>query len=181
MICRWCKGESPASTSILQRPDGSYTGDAAEIGAILRRSWDPIFAMYAKGGEPSWERFELRYSDHIKSVPWEVSDMTGEELRVLLGRMSGSSCVGIDGWRVEELKRLPTEILDMLADIFNLVEKLGKWPLSLQRALVTLIPKGQGCQPLDLRPITVMSVIYRLWAVRRLQDLKAWQEKTLLV
>ena len=87
-----------------------------------------------------------------------------------------SSSSGMDGWRVRELRKLPEPILDMLACFFNMVKSTGCWPLSLQRALVSLIPKGQGCQPLDLRPISVMSVIYRLWAVRRLSDLLAWQE-----
>eukprot|EP00973_Karenia_brevis_P016971 2329109-Karenia_brevis.AAC.1 len=31
-------------------------------------------------------------------------------------------------------------------------------------------------QPTDLRPISVMSVVYRLWAARRLWDMKSWQE-----
>eukprot|EP00973_Karenia_brevis_P003253 447503-Karenia_brevis.AAC.1 len=55
-------------------------------------------------------------------------------------------------------------------------EESGKWPVALERALVSLVPKGQGCRPQDLRPISVMSAIYRLWAARRLLDLKRWQE-----
>eukprot|EP00973_Karenia_brevis_P084880 11778566-Karenia_brevis.AAC.1 len=83
---------------------------------------------------------------------------------------------GADGWSVEELKHLPDEFLDMLAMIFNEIERQGKWPRSLERALITLISKGQGAKPEDLRPISVMSVVYRLWAIRRLQDLRQWQE-----
>eukprot|EP00973_Karenia_brevis_P066850 9293059-Karenia_brevis.AAC.1 len=40
-----------------------------------------------------------------------------------------------------------------------------------------MIGKGDGYVPSAMRPISVMSVIYRLWALRRLQDLKLWQEK----
>eukprot|EP00973_Karenia_brevis_P026165 3610195-Karenia_brevis.AAC.1 len=39
-----------------------------------------------------------------------------------------------------------------------------------------MIPKGSGSGPLDMRPISVMSAVYRLWAARRMQDLRQWQE-----
>eukprot|EP00973_Karenia_brevis_P082496 11434733-Karenia_brevis.AAC.1 len=82
----------------------------------------------------------------------------------------------MDGWRVAELKALPLPLLEALAVIFNVIEKRGRWPKALERALVSLIPKGAGSQPQDLRPISVMSAIYRLWAARRLWDLRSWQE-----
>lgn len=90
--------------------------------------------------------------------------------------MGSGQAAGIEGWRVEELAALPDLLLDQLAEFYNVVERTATWPHSLERAVVSLIPKGQGSRPLDLRPISVMSVIYRVWAVRRLQDLKGWQE-----
>eukprot|EP00973_Karenia_brevis_P037452 5165337-Karenia_brevis.AAC.1 len=57
-----------------------------------------------------------------------------------------------------------------------MVEQLGRWPQALEQAVVTLITKGNGAKPEDLRPISVMSTVYRLWAARRLWDLKVWQE-----
>eukprot|EP00660_Eupelagonema_oceanica_P019581 gene19581-biopygen10780 len=65
----------------------------------------------------------------------------------------------------------------LLADMFNAVEHTGKWPISLRRSLITLIPKGEGADPLQLRPISVMSPIYRLWAAARLRDMLGWQER----
>ncbi|CAE8623234.1 unnamed protein product [Polarella glacialis] len=84
---------------------------------------------------------------------------------------------GMDGWNVGELKLLPAPLLDLLAEMFNGIERSGKWPRPLECAMVSLISKGAGCEPNDLRPITVMSVVYRVWAIRRLQNLRTWQEK----
>eukprot|EP00973_Karenia_brevis_P038607 5327511-Karenia_brevis.AAC.1 len=42
--------------------------------------------------------------------------------------------------------------------------------------MVSFVPKGEGDGPLDARPITVMSVIYRMWAASRLKHIKTWQE-----
>ena len=68
-------------------------------------------------------------------------------------------------------------LLERLAAFYNLVEDTGVWPKSLQQALVTLIPKGDGANPIDMRPISVMSAVYRLWACARLVDVKRWQEQ----
>ena len=50
-------------------------------------------------------------------------------------------------------------------------------PQGLERAIISLILKGEGAGPLDLRPISVMSAVCRLWAASRLADVKRWQEQ----
>eukprot|EP00973_Karenia_brevis_P021717 2986322-Karenia_brevis.AAC.1 len=66
--------------------------------------------------------------------------------------MSGGP--GMDGWRVPELKALHVFFFNLLADFFNTVERSGRWPTALLVAHVTLIDKGAGSGPLDLRPIS---------------------------
>eukprot|EP00973_Karenia_brevis_P076254 10589747-Karenia_brevis.AAC.1 len=155
--------------------DGRLTANLEEMDKMVRDAWLPIFQKFANREEPSWQQFRDKYDRHIKACPMEVTEITGEELQRIVTHMSGSP--GMDGWRISELKALPLSILNGLADMFNLIERTGRWPTSLERAVVSLIPKGQGYQPLDLRPISVMSCVYRLWAARRLQDVKKWQEK----
>ena len=41
---------------------------------------------------------------------------------------------------------------------------------------MVLIPKGEGEEPLKQRPITITSVMYRLWAATRLRKVATWQE-----
>ena len=40
----------------------------------------------------------------------------------------------------------------------------------------SLIRKDRGVGPLDLRPISVMPLHYRIWAALRLANFMAWQE-----
>ncbi|KAJ9458472.1 hypothetical protein DIPPA_34259 [Diplonema papillatum] len=47
-------------------------------------------------------------------------------------------------------------------------------------SLVSLIPKTDDTSPTNLRPITVTSCVYRLWACRRLQDAMEWQDGWIL-
>ena len=85
----------------------------------------------------------------------------------------------MEGWRVAELKRLPKPLLNRLAALFNVIEKTSRWPKCLERSLVTLVQKstGHNTNPEDLRPITVMSAIYRLWASTRVRNVMEWQEQ----
>eukprot|EP00660_Eupelagonema_oceanica_P019619 gene19618-biopygen24621 len=105
------------------------------------------------------------------------ADLTGADLRAVLAKMGGRQAGGMEGWRVRELKALPEPLLDLLARVFNAVERTGRWPPALQRALITLIPKGRGGEPTQMRPISVMSAVYRLWAAARLRDVIQWQER----
>ena len=109
-------------------------------------------------------------------MPMELSDLTADDLAATLAHQSAKSAAGMDGWRVAELKRLPPFLLSKLADLLNVVERSGQWPSSLERALITLIPKGEGGDPLAMRPISVASAVYRLWAATRLRDAIKWQE-----
>ena len=52
-----------------------------------------------------------------------------------------------------------------VATLLNVVEESGEWPQEVLAAYVTMIPKSSGgTRPQDQRPITVLDVLYRVWA-----------------
>lgn len=63
--------------------------------------------------------------------------------------------------------------------MFDIIEDPGAWPSALTAGIVSLISKGEGTIPLKLRPIGIMSVVYRLWAATRVAEVMSWQEKWL--
>ena len=83
---------------------------------------------------------------------------------------------GADSWKVDELKLLPVNMLDRLACMFDLIEEHGSWPQALTKGIVSLISKGEGSEPSKLRPIGLMSCVYRLWAAARVREVMSWQE-----
>ena len=54
---------------------------------------------------------------------------------------------------------------------------MGVWPDRLAEGFISLVPKGEGAEALQLRPLSVLPTIYRLWAGLRLGDAMKWQEK----
>ena len=171
----YTSGITSALALVLQRPDGSLTADPTEMDALLRDACGPIFKLYASFHEPPWEPFETRFGAYIVSNPLAAPPLTGDELRTTLKRQSIRTACGPDGWRVAELRALPPFFLDHLATLLTCVETQGRWPRALRQAWVTLIPKGASPSPLDQRPISVASAVYRLWAATRLRYAVEWQ------
>ena len=46
----------------------------------------------------------------------------------------------------------------------------------LTHAAVSFIPKGEGLDPLNLRPLSVLPLVYRAWAAIRCSQCTLWQE-----
>ena len=76
-----------------------------------------------------------------------------------------------------ELQALPLHLFEKLAQVLNLVEETGTWPVPLTRVLTSLVQKGEGSAPQKLRPIGLMASVYRLWASLRVRDIMHWEEK----
>ena len=67
-------------------------------------------------------------------------------------------------------------LLGWVADLLREVERLGKWPARMAEGYTALIPKEGPPGPLQTRPLSVLSMVYRLWAGVHLVDAIEWQE-----
>ena len=100
--------------------------------------------------------------------------LTGQMLADVVLR-KGVSAGSLDGWGWRELKALPVSWFDELARILTKVEDLGVWPDGLLDAYITMIPKTDGdATPLGQRPLSVLPVVYRIWAAARMGQLEGW-------
>ena len=87
----------------------------------------------------------------------------------------GVSAGSLDGWGWRELKVLPVSWYDGLARILSKVEDLGVWPEGLLDAYITMIPKADGdATPLGQRPLSVLPIVYRIWASALMGQLDGW-------
>ena len=67
---------------------------------------------------------------------------------------------------------------DKLTELLRTVEKTGVWPERIAEGFTSLVPKGDGGRdPMKLRPLTVLSQVYGIWARLRMEDTLAWQEQ----
>ena len=175
-VYRWLKDESYAPpVTFLSRPDVTATANLAEMDGLLQDAWRPINRKYASDPEPDPAAFLRWYGCPMRRVPMIASRLDGPRLRKGLSRMKPSA-LGLDGWSLADLRSFPDRLLGWLADLLREVERLGKWPIRLAEGYTALIPKEGPPGPLNTRPLTVLSMVYRLWAGVRLVDAIAWQE-----
>jgi hypothetical protein len=104
--------------------------------------------------------------DRLPPFP-AIGRITGAALKGVIKAGPPSKAPGRDGWSYLDLKRLPTEALDLLALIFHAVEATGEWPEPIAHSFVAMLPKGGTGMVDDYRPIVLLSVYYRLWAKAR--------------
>ena len=72
---------------------------------------------------------------------------------------------------------LPLPWFSGLAILLELVESTGTWPQGLLDAYIAMVPKADGdSTPLGQRSLSVLPVVYRLWASLRLGHSREWVE-----
>ena len=146
------------------------------VDAEFRKAWMPYFC---RSGHPqvSVDQF-LGFIGHF--LPQQgclvLPRITGRDLQEV-AHAKKSTAGGLDGWAWNEIKALPLPWFSGLAILLELVESTGIWPQGLLDAYIAMIPKADGdSTPLGQRPLSVLPVVYRLWASLRLGHLREWVE-----
>ena len=159
-------GLSPGGSGILSDP--------SRIDEEFRKAWLPYFCRSGQR-EARLEEFDFEVEGWLPLLP-EVSlpCLTGQMLsNVIQGK--GATAGSLDGWGWRELKVLPVSWYDGLARILAAVESTGVWPDGLLDAYIAMIPKTDGdATPLGQRPLSVLPVVYRIWASTRMGQLGDW-------
>ena len=100
--------------------------------------------------------------------------LTGRLLADVVQRKSAIAG-SLDGWGWRELKVFTVSWYDEVARILSKVEDLGVWPDGLLDAYITTIPKTDGdATPFGQRPLSVLPIVYRVWASVRMGQLEDW-------
>ena len=98
------------------------------------------------------------------SCPFKELDV--ETWKQSMQHLNFKSARGSCGFSYRDLSRLPLVLLDWLFKLYHLAEQGFGWPRQLALARVTMLAKPDS--PLDnpnsVRPITIMSILYRQWS-----------------
>ena len=72
---------------------------------------------------------------------------------------------GPDSWSPWDLKCMPHPFQIALTSLFNLFIEQAQWPLALTNATVAMLSKQDGVFQIEqTRPITILSMVYRVWS-----------------
>ena len=177
---KWLRADLVPPSPFLQchrglTPGGSgVLADPARIDEEFRKAWLPYFCRSGQR-ETSLDEFNSECDGWLPLLgEFSLPALTGDMLFEVVKRKSATAG-SLDGWGWRELKVLPVAWFDNLARILAKVEELGVWPDGLLDAYITMIPKVDGdATPLGQRPLSVLPVVYRIWASARMIQLEPW-------
>ena len=156
-------------------PGGSgVLADPAWIDEEFFKAWLPYFCRSGQR-EASLEEFALEVDGWLPVLPVvSLPRLTGQMLADVVQR-KGATAGSLDGWEWMEFKVLPVSWYDELARILTKVEKIGVWPDGFLDVYIAMIPKTDGdATPLGQRPLSVLPIVYRIWASARVGRLGGW-------
>ena len=177
---RWLRPDLVPPAPFLQckshlTPGGSgVLADPARIDEEFRKAWLPYFCRSGQR-ETSLEEFSFEVQGWLPLLPvFELPRLTGQMLADVVYRKGATAC-SLDGWGWRELKVLPLSWYDELARILAKVEDVGVWLDGLLDTYIAMIPKTDGdATPLGQRSLSVLLVVYRIWASARMCQLEGW-------
>ena len=169
VIQRWLRADSvPWGSRPILDAAGLQCLTVPEVDAAVRAFWvDHVLRQHAAVDEDArWTAFLASpFSQHIPTATWPTSSWDAARVRASLRSMREGAAPGLTGVPIAVWRALPSPWPEAVARLLNLVESERRWPSSWLEAYVAMIPKSAGgTRPQDQRPITVLEVLYRLWA-----------------
>ena len=158
---------------------GRVHTDPAEMASAVWAGWGLWFCTVQAVRWQDAGRVLRAALDDLAAPAWpDLSPLTAADLAAALARTPSHTSEGVDGWHVSDLSLLPQEAWQEFATVCALVEAGAPWPDALTFGRIVLIPKGSTHQGLidaaSLRPITVLSQLFRLWGRARMAALTPW-------
>ena len=112
-----------------------------------------------------WTEAEQIVSTIPQQETIQISDYNVDLWRRTQSKTPLKSARGSCGFAVGEMRCLPAWCLERLFQLFRVIDETSMWPAMWLYAFTIMLPKVSVPEsPLDLRPITILSRIYRQWS-----------------
>ena len=131
--------------------------------------WNPRWNCDALQQGETWARRTSFVKAYVPKTPLVLPPLTVETWRKALQRFKPHAARGADGWARLDLIKMSTTHATKLLKILTAIEQRQMtwptWPKQLLEGLVIAIAKCDVAhKPNELRPIVLLSIIYRCWA-----------------
>ena len=153
--------------SPVLRSDRKAAESPQEVDQAMRAFWVSKILRQNKpeSATMKWEEYSKAFGQFIHRTDFLTQEWTKSRVLSTFKLMNANSSPGYRGIPISAWKAAPDEVIEAIAHLLNLVEKEGRWPKESTSAYVCVLPKTEeSAEPGDFRPITVLDVIYRLWA-----------------
>ncbi|KAF1314195.1 Rxlr effector protein, partial [Globisporangium splendens] len=182
-IANWQRNQT---ISRLEPTPGRYHSPNASLADIMGAEWHQITGQSHAAVPPqkAEQRFDaLVYIPETRKVTEEqnqdlMAPITEKEVREAIAALHRHKAGGVDSLNNDFYKDCEDGVVEVLVREFNNIQRGAPMPRSFgQGIVIPLRKKGDSPNPLDYRPITLLTTTYKLFAkvlATRLQDVLLW-------
>ncbi|KAF1323645.1 Rxlr effector protein, partial [Globisporangium splendens] len=182
-IANWQRDQT---ISRLEPTPGRYHSPNASLADIMGAEWHQITGQSHAAVPPqkAEQRFDaLVYIPETRKVTEEqnqdlMAPITEKEVREAIAALHRHKAGGVDSLNNDFYKDCEDGVVEVLVREFNNIQRGAPMPRSFgQGIVIPLRKKGDSPNPLDYRPITLLTTTYKLFAkvlATRLQDVLLW-------
>ena len=158
-----------------------FSSTVSEMHAQLVSFWQPRWRKLADLPEDTWARIVDFVTAYMPRLSFSWAPINREDWRQAALKMKTRAARGTDGIARLDMARLSDVHLDELLHLLEMIETQGmNWPKQILVGIVTCVAKiSAPALPAHYRPISVFSIIYRIWSGLRTRQF-LWQIKDLL-
>lgn len=155
---------------VVHDPQDTRGHEEKHIAAIDDWWWE----LWRAAQQPEWEAAAEHlgtyadFSAFPTRTPW-----TRSRVQAIVAK-TANKAPGADGVIAKHVKEWPPAVLDLMAQLYERVEEAGAWPEDMRRSMVAMLPKKGTGSVDDMRPITLLSVVYRIWGRAHSAQMRAW-------
>lgn len=144
------------------------TANPKEINTTFKNFYETLYTSQGNFPEET-KRFLDKYNFQRLSEDAREAlerDMTEDELKEAISKISPGKSPGLDGFTIEFFKAFLSKLIKPLLLMYNHAYATGKLPDSLELALITVLPKPGKDLNLcsSYRPISILSTDYKIFS-----------------
>ena len=141
------------------------TGHIDDLCREFTESWKQRWMRHDKVPLSQWSQIISFAQQHLHPSACQHQPLNAHSLADEIKCRKTRSAAGMDGVHLSDLKAMPENVLAQLCRIYHEAESSGKWPQQVLNGSVSSLAKCASPQTaLDFRPITIFSLVYRLWS-----------------
>ena len=151
--------------------------DPTEVFRAFEAEWEKRWDRHRHYSDERWQPFIDWYQAHVPAATSQMPlpAITLSEWKSAVRGKKSRSATGSDGISKHDLLALADDLTQSLLDLIRAVELGESWPDAAMQAMVTAIAKTPSAATTSqYRPITVISLVYRVWATIRARQLIRW-------
>ena len=140
-------------------------GRLDELFDAFHQQWSMRWLKHPQVEPSQWQQILDFASQHLQPVSCHAPDLDVHILRALIRSKAPRSATGLDGVSLADLKALSLNQCHSLLSLYRRAETDGLWPPQCLAGSVQSLAKVDNPSTVgDYRPVTVLSITYRLWS-----------------